>query len=184
MSGQVIFTGKTKKDLEILVRYPKQEDLQQMLDYINTLSAEKTFLLFQGEQVTLEEEKIYLDDQLKKIEEKKAVKLFVFNEDRLIAISDIVMREKAEKHIGYFGISVAKEYRGKGIGGLLMDLVIKEAEKNLKDLKIIVLSVFGDNTVAQNMYKKFEFEEFGNLPGGVLHADVPVDHIYMYKKLT
>lgn len=183
MSGQIVFQGKTKKDLDILVRYPKQEDLQQMLDYINTLSSEKTFLLFQGEQMTLEEEKIYLDDQLKKIEEKKAIKLFVFDNDKLIAISDIVMREKAEKHIGYFGISVVKEFRGQGIGNLLMDLVIKEAAKNLEDLKIIVLGVFGDNVVAQNMYKKFGFQEFGNLPGGISHADVLVDHIYMYKNV-
>lgn len=183
MVGQIVFQGKTKKDFEILVRYPKQEDLQQMLGYINTISSEKTFILFQGEQVTLEEEKEYLESQLKKIENNKSVNLLVFDNDKLIAISDLGMRDKAEKHIGYFGISVAKDYRGKGIGGLLMDLVIKESEKNLEGLEIIVLSVFGDNTVAQNMYKKFGFQEFGNLPGGILHADIPVDHIYMYKKV-
>lgn len=182
--GQVVFTGKTKTDLEIVVRYPTSNDLSQMQDYINTLSGEKTFILFQGEQVTLEEEKEYLESQLKKIEDNKSANLLVFVNDKLIAISDIGMREKAEKHIGYFGISVAKEYRGKGIGGLLMDLVIKEAKKNLIDLQIITLSVFGDNKVAQSMYKKFGFQEFGNLPGGVLHADIPVDHIYMYKTIS
>lgn len=182
--GRVIFTGKTKKGFDILVRYPKPEDLQRMRDYINTLSSEKTFILFQGEQVTLDEEKEYLESQLKKIEENKSVNLLTFNEEKLIAISDLGMRNKAERHIGYFGISVAKEFRGKGIGGLLMGLVIKEAEKNIKGLKIIELSVFGDNTIAQSMYKKFGFQEFGTLPRGILHAGIPVDHIYMYKKVS
>ncbi|MFA5933065.1 MAG: GNAT family protein [Microgenomates group bacterium] len=182
--GQIIFQGKTKKDLEILVRYPQQGDAQLLCDYINTLSLEKTFIRFQGEQVSLEDEQKYLDNQLKGIGEGTVAMLLVFDGIKLIAVSDINMKDKAEKHIGYFGISVAKEYRGKGIGGLLMDLVIKEAEKNLKDLKIIELSVFSDNPVAMSLYEKFGFQKFGILPEGVLHADVPVDHIYMYKKVA
>lgn len=180
---KIIFQGKTKKGLDVLIRYPKQEDAEAMCDYINTLSAEKTFILFQGEQMTLEKEQEYLDGQLEKIKENKSTILLVFNQDKLIGISNIEQKDKAEKHIGNFGISVAKNFRGEGVGSLLMELVMKESINNFNNLKIIVLSIFGDNNIAQSMYKKNGFEEYGNLPGGILHADIPVDHIYMYRKV-
>lgn len=179
--GQIIFTGKTKKDLDISVRYPTSQDTQILLDYINTLSAEKTFVRFQGEQTDFDSEQKYLRSQLERIRNQKAVMLLVFNNSKLIGVSDVGMKDMAEKHIGYLGISVAKEFRGKGVGGFLLKQIIDESKKNLTDLKILVLSVFGDNSVAQNMYKGAGFLEFGKLPGGILHDNKPVDHIYMYK---
>lgn len=184
MSGQIVFQGKIGNGVDILVRYPQPGDAKQMCDYINTLSNEKTFILFQGDQTSLEDEQKYLDSQLKNIENKKTVMLLVFNENKLIGISEVGMKDKAEKHIGGFGISIAKDFRGKGIGSFLTDVVIKESEKKLKSLKIIILGVFGDNNIAKEMYKKFGFLEYGNLPEGILHANVPVDHIYMYKKVV
>lgn len=181
--GEIVFQGKTKKGLDILIRHPKQGDAEVMCDYINTLSDEKTFILFQGEQMTLEKEQAFLNDQLEKIKENKSTFLLAFNKNKLIGISNISQKDRAEKHIGDFGVSVAKEFREKGVGSILVDIVLKKTEENFKGLQIIVLSVFGDNIVAQNMYKKFGFKEYGNLPGGILHADIPVDHIYMYKKL-
>lgn len=65
-----------------------------------------------------------------------------------------------------------------------MQFGIQEVEKNLTGLQIIILGVFGDNKIAKSLYKEFGFQEYGNLSGGILHADVPVDHIYMYKKVA
>ncbi len=42
---------------DYLIRYPNHNDIFQLLQYINDLSAEKTFIRFQGEQLSLEEEK-------------------------------------------------------------------------------------------------------------------------------
>ncbi|MDD2823044.1 MAG: GNAT family N-acetyltransferase [Candidatus Daviesbacteria bacterium] len=181
--GLVVFNGKTEKGLDILVRYPNSDDGQILCDYINTLSKEKTFILFQGEQVKLDEEQKYLELQLKNIERNKSVLLLAFYNNSLIGVTSIEGKDKAEKHIASFGISIAQGFRAKGVGKLFMDLIIKEAEQNLKGLKIILLSVFGDNEVAKSLYNKFGFQEFGSLPGGILHAGKPVDHIYMYKKV-
>lgn len=62
-----------------------------------------------------------------------------------------------------------------------MKLTLKEADKNLPKLRIITLGVFSDNALAQKMYEKFGFKEYGRLPKGVLHKNKYVDHIYMYK---
>lgn len=92
------------------------------------------------------------------------------------------MKDKAEKHVGTFGITMAKDFRNKGIGTTLMELVLEEAKK-LKDLKIITLGVFGNNPIAKNLYKKLGFVEYGYLPKGIVHKGKFVDHIYMYKEI-
>ena len=181
--GTVIFQGKTEKGLEVIIRYPKREDAQILRHYINTLSKERTYILFQGEQLSLREEKKYLNSVIKQINKNEAIILLVFHKDQLIAETDIKMQLRSENHVGAFGISVAKDYRSQGVGKLLMDLVIKEAKINLKKLKIIRLGVFANNFIAQKMYQQFGFIKYGNLPKGFLRRGQYVDHVYMYKNI-
>jgi len=180
----IIFQGKTKKGKELIIRHVIAEDLEKLLEYINTLSKEKTFIRFQGEQLTREEEKKYLDDFLKKQKMGKAIKLLAFNKDELIGVADIHLEDKISSHVGIFGITVKKEFRGEGIGKILMDLTIKEAQKNLKGLQIITLGVFSNNPLAKAIYEKFDFKEYGCLPEGVLHRGKYVDHLYMFKQVN
>jgi len=180
---RIIYKGKTTKGTNVVVRYPTKNDLQQMTDYINILSRERTYILFQGEETSLEEEKEFLDSLLKKISVNKVTYLLVLHNDKMVGSCSIKMKDKVEKHVGELGISIAKDFRGKGIGKLLMKLVLEEAKKNLSDLKICVLGVFGDNDIAKKMYINFGFKEFGKLPGGVRHKDKFVDHYYMYKEI-
>lgn len=184
MQEKVVDKFKLKDTREIVFRYPKIGDAGAMLDYINTLSKEKTFIRFQGEQLTLDFEIKRLTDLLKKIENKLAVQVLVFCNSKIVGISDLIMHEGATKHTGGFGITLAKEFRNKGIGKKLMTAVINEAIKNIKEIKIIFLSCFSDNTVALNLYKSMGFVEFGKLPEGIMHQDHFDDHIYMFKKVT
>lgn len=181
--GQIVYQGKSKSGKEIIFRYPTEKDLQLLYDYINTLSKEKTYILFQGEQVTLAEEKKYLDTQLQGIREKKAVQLLVFSEGNLVGNTQINLQDKATKHIGAFGISLSKKFRGEGIGTILMGKIIEEAEKKLKGMKIITLECFADNKIAKKLYSNMGFVEFGNLPNGLIHGNRFMDHIFMYKKV-
>ena len=181
--GTVVYKGKTAKGRDILIRYPLISDGKAMMDYINTLSREQTFILFQGEQNTLQQEMKYLRSLLVKIKNKKSVCLLVFHNDRLIGSSQIEMREKAEKHIGSFGISIAQGFRGEGIGEHLMQLVLDEAKRCFPELTMCTLSVFVNNVVARRLYKKFGFIRYGKLPDGLCYQDTYVDHLYMYKRL-
>lgn len=182
--GKIVYQGKSKSGREIIFRYPVKDDLKAAWEYINTLSREQTFILFQKEEITLEAEKKWLEGELKKIAEGKTVQLFVFIDDQLAGVSGISMKEKSEKHVGVFGISLSKDFRSEGIGKTLMEIVLKEAKENLKDLKIITLGVFGNNPIARSLYEKKGFVEFGNLPKGILHKGEAVDHIYMYKAIN
>lgn len=127
--------------------------------------------------------KKWLETQIKKISEGKAVLLFVFDGDKLIGVSGTELKDKVSSHEGVLGISVADGYRGKGIGKKLFELNISESEKNLKGLRLITLGVFSNNLLAQQMYKKFGFTETGRIPRGILHRGNYVDHIFMYKEV-
>lgn len=181
MEGKIIYKGKTEKGKEIEIRYPAKTDLKAMWEYINTLSQERTFISYQGEEVSLEDEEKFLNSLLEKIANRKAVQLLVVYEEKIIGISDIVMKERIEEHIGVFGITIAKSFRGEGIGSKLMGMVISEAKRKLLQLEIIILGVFVDNQLAKQMYKNSGFIEYGILPNGVKLENGYTDHVYMYK---
>jgi RimJ/RimL family protein N-acetyltransferase len=184
MPYELIFEGKTKKDKKIIIRYPNILDVQVMHHYINTLSKEKTYIRFQGEEVTFEEEKDYLDAQLQKISQNKAIMLLSFCNGELVGIAGIDMFDKTEKHVGLFGISISKNFREEGIGSLLMQLTISEAVKNIPFLEIVTLCVFSNNKIGLEMYKKQGFLEYGRLPKGVKLEGGYVDHVMMYKNVV
>lgn len=64
-----------------------------------------------------------------------------------------------------------------------MEIVLEESKKDLPGLKVVVLTVFANNKVTIEMYKKYSFIEYSRLPKGLNHRNKFVDEIYMYKKL-
>jgi ribosomal protein S18 acetylase RimI-like enzyme len=181
--GKVVFDGKTEKGLKVLIRYPKESDLSELHRYINELSKEHTFIRYQGNEVSLEDESKYLAIYFEQLKKSQCVKLLVFNKSKLIGISDITLREFAMSHLGVFGITVAKDFRDNGLGKLLMKLVLEEAEKNLPELRIIRLGVFANNPIAKELYKTFGFKECGRLPEVFHHRGSYIDEIIMFKKI-
>lgn len=171
-------------NFNITIRYPKKGDAEQLRDFINTISKEKTYISKQGEIVGLEDEKKYVNDLLIKISKNKVVQLLIFNDDKLIGNAGIELGELTQKHIGAFGISLKKEYRGKGIGSLLMKTILEESQKKLKNLEIFQLTVQAPNKIAKTMYEKFGFKEYGRLPNGVKLENGYRDHVFMYKTLS
>lgn len=180
---EIVFKGKTKTGEDILVRYPEGGDVKKMLKYINELSKERTFIRYQGEQETLESETKYLKSRLEAIKNKKTVHLLAFSNNRLIAATDIHMMDKTEKHVGIFGISVIKDFRGKGLGKLLMELILKEAKKEIPEIKIVTLGVYSTNDIARSLYEKLGFIEYGMLPNGITRDGKFEDTILMYKNI-
>lgn len=180
---KIVYQGKTKTGKEIVIRYPDVNDVIEMTRYINELSKEKTFITFQGEEITFEAEKKYVGGFLKKIKEKKAIKLLVIHNSKIIGISEVSMGERTAKHIGIFGITIAKEFRNEGIGRLLMEKVFEQAEKEMPSLKIVILEVFAKNSIAKRVYERFGFIEYGKLPNGITRGGKFEDAILMYKNV-
>lgn len=181
MLGMEQTTITTKSGKKLTVRPPRAEDVQQLLTFINTLIAEDTFIVMAGKPVTIEEEADWLRGTLKDIRNREAITLLVFDGEKLVANSGIRKQLRRLSHVGIFGITVAKDYRGDGIGEQLMRLVLKEA----KDIgiEIAVLEVFGSNEIACSVYQALGFTKYGSLPKALTFRGQLIDLHQMYKRL-
>jgi RimJ/RimL family protein N-acetyltransferase len=184
MTEKIIYTTKTKTGKTIYFRYPTINDVQNVTDFINKASKEKTFITFQGEQQTLSDEQKYLESVVDKIKNNQGVFLLAFDGNKLIGSTDINMMDKTRSHTGIFGIVIDKDYRGQGIGNIMMKSIIKEGKSKIKNLKIVTLDVYAKNFIGQNLYKKMGFIECGRLPNGAKYKGKFDDIISMYKKIN
>jgi ribosomal protein S18 acetylase RimI-like enzyme len=181
--NKYIYQTTTKTGKTVSFRYPTKDDIQIITDFINKASKEKTFIRFQGEELSLEDEKKWLETTLKKIENKEKIFLMAFIDNKYVGSSDVDLGVLTRKHVGTFGIIIDHDFRGEGVGKILMNLVISESKKKLTGLKMIILEVFASNYIAQGLYKKMGFVEYGRLPKASKRRGKYVDEILMYKKI-
>ncbi|MCC6944264.1 MAG: GNAT family N-acetyltransferase [Thermomicrobiales bacterium] len=178
-----IVEEKTIPQGVVVIRYPQEGDAPGLLEFINRLSEEQTFILFQGEQLTLEQEESWLSGRLNELATRSGITLCAMLGDLVVGTTAITRKGLAERHIGVLGISIRDGYRGAGLGGALFDAVVREAATHLDGLRIVELGVFGNNPVARRLYESRGFEVHGVLPGGVRHRGEYVDHILMHRMI-
>lgn len=180
--GKIIKTFKTKKGNEVIIRYPKWEDLDQLVEFINNLSQEDTFVLYSGETVTKEQEMEYLSQSFKMIEKGEKVHLVATAGGRFVANSTVTRQRLRAKHVGSVAISVAQGFREEGIGTELLKALFEESKKlGLKMLEIDLLAV---NDRARHVYEKVGFRECGRFPKRYFYKGEYVDQILMALELT
>jgi len=75
-------------------------------------------------------------------------------------------RYRKIRHVGEVGVSVAREWRGQGVGRLLMEAAIAAARAS-PDLRRLSLRVFASNTPALRLYETLGFQVEGRRPGHV-----------------
>ena len=84
-------------------------------------------------------------------------------------------------HTGTFGMMVLNEYRGLGIGKILLEKIITWAEHN-PYIEKISLGVFSTNERAIALYKKMGFVEEGRKINEIkLNDKQYIDDVLMYK---
>lgn len=106
------------------------------------------------------------------------------HDSKIIGLTDIKLMHYAKKHIGNFGISIRREYRGIGLGKYLMSEIIKLAKKELKPKpKIIQLEVYVNNKPAIALYKKMGFKTMAKVPKQVQWKGKLIDVFIMQKYL-
>ncbi len=184
--GKTVFRFTTKDHQEAVIRYPRWEDLDALLSYINVLSEEDIYLTFSGETVTKEGEMYYLTETFKSIERGDMVNLCCYINNILVGtctISRDVQSRKRSYHIGIFGITVSKQFRRSGLGEQLARITIAEAQRTIVGLKLLILSVYSPNIAAQSLYKKLGFKTAGIVPKGVWYKGTYIDEIKMYLPL-
>lgn len=140
---------------------------KEYMDYFNPFVEEKSYLL-RDEPVTLEQEEKWLEKNAKEIDEGKLIKVLLLMDGKLAGMADARRGEDKQRHNVTFGLSVSKEYRGKGYGERLLRMAIEEAEKRLKPHRMWIEYVEG-NEVAGKLYEKAGFVEVARLKDYVNH---------------
>lgn len=156
---------------DFILRSPYKADAAALLNYFRCVYAETDNLLRYPEEVKLteEEEEAFIERQNTS---PSGCFLLILSQDGEIAgsgqvagISDLQrIRHRAE-----CAISIRKKYWHRGLGNLLMPLLIEEARR-LGFLQL-ELSVVEENTSARRLYEKNGFTETGRKPRAFREKD-------------
>jgi len=157
-----IFDGK-----KIIIREFSEKDLRNVRKFqtfINSLIEEKA-LINLNKKLSLTQEKKWLEEQLRQMKSHKSVYLIAETNDMVVGTTQIYLNEGRREHVGNFGITIKKGYRGIGLGSYLTGEVIRLAKKELKPKpKIIKLDVFPVNKPAIDLYKRYNFKKVAVIP--------------------
>jgi len=172
------FTAKDGR--MVVLRSVKWEDLDDLLDFINSLVDEDADIL-RNQKPTRSEEAEWLGRRLASIEKGELIDVVAEVNGKVVANSEVKKRNGAMSHIGDLGIGIRSGYRGIGIGTEIMKTLINESKK--AGLKILVLDHFDTNKAARGLYEKMGFREAGKIPKGIHKNGKYIDLVRMTLEL-
>ena len=169
---------KLKDGRNALIRSPKDEDIQGMLDYLYVSSGETNFLLRYPEECgkyTAEGEKALFDRMNQSDNEAMLVCLV----EGKIAGNCQVSWSKGIKtrHRASVAIALLSEYWNQGIGTRMFQELIRIAEEN-ENLIQIELDFVEGNSRARALYEKMGFRITGVKPNAIRLKDGTVLNEY------
>ena len=179
-SGEILRRFTAKDGREIILRTPKWEDLDDIVELVNSLVDEGADI-FTDQKVTREEEADWLGRKLALLERDEELVLFAEVDGRVIASSSLKKNKGLTSHTGDIGIIIMKGYRNIGIGTEMLKTPIGQAKK--RGLKMLYLGVFSTNKVAYHVYEKVGFRETGRRPKSIFKNGKYIDDVIMAKEL-
>lgn len=167
-----------KDGRELLVREARGDDAEGLLEFIETISRESTYLSFgPGEfEMTVEEERDLLEKSRKT---PTAIYLVGLIDEEIVTTLQFTTRDRLRiRHSGEFGMSVRADHWGLGIGGSILDQLIGWGRESQVVTKIN-LRVRSDNERAIKLYKSRGFEHEGTIRRDFLVEETYHDHHIM-----
>ena len=148
--------------MEITYRTAVPADAAQLLEYLKTVGGETDNLTFGGAGIpfTLEQETKFLEG----MQDDPFNRLFLaLDGDRIVGDSSLNGSRNARLcHRRELGISVLRDYWGRGVGSGLMERMIDWARQT--GVEMLTLTVRSDNLRAKALYRKYGFVCWGTCP--------------------
>ncbi|OOM80109.1 GNAT family N-acetyltransferase [Clostridium sp. BL-8] len=166
-----------------ILRSPNEDDAEEMIKYLKMTSEETHFMVRYPEEIniTIDKEIELLKESLNSSTDMM-IAAFINNKLTGNVGINCVRNHIKLKHRAVFGISIKEEYWNNGIGNALIKEVIEQARQ--MGYEQIELGVFSDNEKAKNLYKKYGFEDWGNVKNAYKLKDGTYrDEIIMGRKL-
>lgn len=173
-----------KDGRKIFLKTAEPSDTESLLDFLDILSEHPEGLsLSPGDfSLTLEDEKKHL---IKMRDHSKQLFLVALRGTKTVGCIDFnIEPRKRQSHSGWFGMSVLPDWRGLGLGDLLLKEMLTWA-REVPEIKKVKLSVLSDNTKAQALYKKYGFQHTGTkykeitTPDGESYVDEHIMELWL-----
>ena len=149
-----------KDGTKCILRSPNEDDAKEMIDFLKTIAEETYFLSRYPEEVItdLDKEKEIIQEVLTS---HRDVMISAFVNGEIIGNVGVraLNSNLKTKHRSGLGIAIIKRYWNKGLGNILMEEALKEAEK--MGYEQIELALFSNNEKAKHIYEKHGFEIWG-----------------------
>ncbi len=171
---------KAKDGREVVLRSIRWEDLDDCIEFINSLVQEGVDILVDT-KVSREEEADWLGKRLARADKGEIIDVIAEVDSKVVANSEVEKRSGLMSHVGYLGIGIKADYRGIGIGSQIMQTLKEESKK--AGLKILVLDAFATNKTAQALYRKMGFQDAGRIPKAIFKNGKYIDLIRMTLEL-
>jgi len=149
-TGQIAGKFSVKRVGIVVLRTPRWEDLDDLLELINSVVDEGADIA-RDEKVSREEEIDWLSRLLTQIERGSTFFLVAEVKGRIIASSDINRQRGFQKHVGVVGIVIKKDFRELGIGTAMIRVLLEHAKK--MSIKILTLTAYASNKRAIHVYE-------------------------------
>jgi ribosomal protein S18 acetylase RimI-like enzyme len=179
-SARILETFSVKDGRTVVLRTPKWEDLDDLLNLINSLVEEKADVIA-DEKLSRMQEAEWLSSVLLRLEKRQIIFLVAEVGGKVVASSDLHLGRGSERYAGVVGIAVRSGFRDLGIGTWMMRTLVKEAQRI--GLKVLILSVFATNKRAIHVYEELGFVQTGRVPKKHFREGKYIDEIAMAKPL-
>ncbi len=147
-------------------------------EFINELVSENAFMLHDT-NYSLAEEMEWKRRQLEEAEHGYMITLIALDGKRVIASLQARRNRMKEVNNVSFGIAIAKEFRGVGLGETLLRMIVEETKKKMKP-KNMYISYIDGNKPAANLYRKIGFRKIiGRYPKWIKHNGRYLDRIVL-----
>lgn len=154
-------TGKNGQ--EFTIRTAQPEDAARLLAYVRYISSEPELTVLEPDELpaTEEKERQWIQDHLD--HPGKIVLVAEASGTILGALSFENGAHRRTAHRGSFGIALVKEWRGQGVGMVLLEALLEWATAN-PIIEKVSLEVSPTNHGAIRLYKRLGFVEEGLRP--------------------
>lgn len=155
----------------------KSDGARKFQEYINEIIVEGAFILL-DRPVSLKEERKWLSATVRDEKNRKAVTLVALYNNRVVSVFNAHQGRGNESCNVSFGASVARDFRGVGLGEMMLEMIVKKARQKLKPVNIY-LTVVDVNKPARRLYEKVGFRKIARLPKWVKNKGRLHDLLFM-----
>lgn len=153
------FSGKDGR--RIVLKLPSIDDVSGLVE-LNNSALNEDLDVDQRPFLNNMEAAAMLHDLLGRMSRGELLAYLALVDSRIIALATVMRSGGCSSHVGEFGVGVMKEYRGIGVGKLLLNQMVVASRES--GIKILLARTFKTNTVMRRLLEVSGFREVGDLP--------------------